>query len=423
MNFYKAASAEYPELAYFMPTFLGTLQLDEQVSVATSANASAATSVTNLPQENGTDRLAGILPSSLTVVPASANPSLPHPTVPLLPLCPTSLPVPRSPLGHRRTPSPTLDPLLRIKGKPLSTDTSIVLAAETDGFSHPNVLDLKLGSRLWADDAPPAKRQRLDRVSNATTSGLLGFRIAGMRTWQGEKQQQQQQQQQHQQQPESTPSSSASDTAPVEEPASSGSSVTPIVKVTGNTIDAGYEDRQFEPETGYLVYNKLYGRSRTTADIRAAFREYFIVPSSGVDAKQALEVIRLCKEDVQEMQAVLEHMETRMYSSSILIVYEGDPEAWRKAVEWRRKARRNGEAGKKNENRAKVESDLAEIEDPDADADDEEEPNTHAVKLIDFAHAEFVPGAGPDENVLHGIRSTVRLLEELEAELKSGVEA
>src|SRR5947207_2234938 len=138
-----------------MPTFMGTLQLKEQVKAAISTGPNT----TSLPQENGTARLAGALPSPLTARSGSTNPSLPHPTSPSL-LHPTShsqasLPVPRS-LGHRRTPSPTLDPLLRIKGKPLATDTSVVLAAVTDGFSRPNILDLKLGSRLWANDAPPA---------------------------------------------------------------------------------------------------------------------------------------------------------------------------------------------------------------------------------------------------------------------------
>ena len=387
-----------------MPTFVGTLQLGQQVNAITSTGTSATTSMKNLPQENGTIKLEP--PSPLVAKSSNINPSLAHPTSPSQ----ASLPIPR-PLGHRRTPSPTLDPLFRIKGKPLSTDTSIVLAAVTDGFSRPNILDLKLGSRLWADDAPPAKRQRLERVSNETTSSSLGFRIAGMRIWQGNRQ------------PDSIPSSDTSDTAAVKEPVFSSCNATSIVKITNSMTGAVHEDRHFEPGTGYLFYNKLYGRNRTTADIRAAFKEYFIVPSSGVDVKQALEVIRRCKEDVQGMQTVLERMETRMYSSSILIVYEGDPEAWWEALELRCKARQKNEV--ENGNRAKVESDLAETEELNEDVDDEEEEetNTHAVKLIDFAHAEFVPGNGSDENVLHGVRSTVQLLEELEAELKAELEA
>lgn len=405
MDFYKAAYAEYPELAYFMPMFMGTLQLGDQVKAVISPSASTTTSMTNLTQESGTVKLTGALPS------------LPHPAS----LSQASLPVPRT-LGHRRTPSPTLDPLLRIKGKALTTDTSVVLAAVTDGFSRPNILDLKLGSRLWANDAPLAKRQRLERVSRETTSISLGFRIAGMRIWQGER---------RQQPPDLTLSSNASDTdaaaavvveaEAVEEPvSSSGSSAMPTLRIMDGKTGAAHEDRHFEPETGYLFYNKLYGRSRTTEDIRAAFKEYFIVPSSGVDVKQALEVIRLCKEDVQEMQTALERVETRMFSSSILIVYEGDPEAWWEALEWRRKAKQKSEA--ENGNRAKTEPNLTETEELDGDTDDDEEPNTHAVKLIDFAHAEFVPGHGPDENVLHGVRTTVRLLEEIEAELKAELE-
>ena len=49
--------------------------------------------------------------------------------------------------------------------------------------------------------------------------------------------------------------------------------------------------------------------------------------------------------------------------------------------------------------------------------DDEDEqppiPPIQALKLIDFAHAEWTPGHGPDENMLHGIRTAIRLLREL----------
>lgn len=365
-----------------MPRFLGTLQLNKQVSAVTSTSASAATSVANLPNANllnanGAAKVPARISSPLNLM-TSSTPSIPEHSVPFPPpVAPSQvpLPVPRSPLGHRRTPSPTIDPLYRNKGKPLSTDTCIVLSAATAGFSRPNILDLKLGSRLWADDASPAKRQRLDRDSKASTSSTLGFRIAGMRLWQGD------------------------GYAPA-----------------GTTVDGNrtptaveHEDRSFEPETGYMFYNKLYGRNLSTADIKDAFRNYFVVDKSGVHTLQALEVIRRCRDDVEEMQAVLEEMETRMYSSSILIVYEGDPEAWREAREFQ--TRSKAREGDEQEGLNGADEEGMDIE------EDEEEPNTHAVKLIDFAHAEFVPGAGPDENVLHGVRSALRLLNELEADL------
>ena len=51
------------------------------------------------------------------------------------------------------------------------------------GFQRPNILDVKLGIRVWADDASPEKRNKMDKVSSETTSGSLGLRITGMRLW------------------------------------------------------------------------------------------------------------------------------------------------------------------------------------------------------------------------------------------------
>ncbi|KAL9064819.1 MAG: hypothetical protein Q9157_007695, partial [Trypethelium eluteriae] len=67
----------------------------------------------------------------------------------------------------------------------LETETAIVLENLAAGFVRPNILDIKLGARLWADDAPLEKRARLDAVAASTTSGSLGFRVAGMRVWRG----------------------------------------------------------------------------------------------------------------------------------------------------------------------------------------------------------------------------------------------
>ncbi|EPX70575.1 inositol polyphosphate kinase [Schizosaccharomyces octosporus yFS286] len=47
-------------------------------------------------------------------------------------------------------------------------------------MKRPCVMDIKLGRQLWALDASPEKRARLDVVSQLTTSGSLGFRITGI---------------------------------------------------------------------------------------------------------------------------------------------------------------------------------------------------------------------------------------------------
>ena len=92
------------------------------------------------------------------------------------------------------------------------------------------------------------------------------------------------------------------------------------------------------------------------------------------------------------MQAVLENQESRMYSTSILIVFEGDDQALEQAI---------AEASRV---------------DFDTTKKDEEGPKMCAAKLIDFAHASWTPGQGPDENTLHGVRSVKAILEAMLAE-------
>lgn len=46
-------------------------------------------------------------------------------------------------------------------------------------FSLPNILDVKMGKVLYDDKASPEKQERLRKVAQDTTSGKLGFRIAG----------------------------------------------------------------------------------------------------------------------------------------------------------------------------------------------------------------------------------------------------
>lgn len=57
----------------------------------------------------------------------------------------------------------------------------IVLENLTFGLNIPCIMDLKIGRRLYDDDAPPDKISRMTRKSAMSTSGAVGFRISGMR--------------------------------------------------------------------------------------------------------------------------------------------------------------------------------------------------------------------------------------------------
>ncbi|KAJ8108461.1 hypothetical protein OPT61_g8157 [Boeremia exigua] len=234
----------------------------------------------------------------------------------------------------------------RLHGKKLATDLHIVLENITHGFKKPNVLDLKLGAQLWDDKAKPEKRARLDKVSAETTSGSLGFRIAGMRTWLG--------------------------ATPPEVPDDLKSYV------------------EQDKEGGYWVYNKMYGRKFSADDIDEGFNAFF-PQNSDAEKARAREVLAYFLGEVKDIQEAFEAKESRMYSASILLVYEGDVDEYENTKKVLRSAR------------------------PDEDEEDEDEtvPKLAAVKMIDFAHATFTPGQGPDENALKGMKSTATILKRL----------
>jgi 1D-myo-inositol-tetrakisphosphate 5-kinase/inositol-polyphosphate multikinase len=235
----------------------------------------------------------------------------------------------------------------RLHGKKLATELHIVLENITNGFKKPNVLDLKLGSRLWDEDSKPEKRARLDKVSADTTSGSLGFRIAGMRTYKG----------------------------------------TETPDVPENLKDLVEVDK----EGGYWVFNKMHGRKFSASDVSAGFLS-FIFPGtkSQAELERAREVLAYFLGEVKDITEVFERKESRMYGASILLVYEGDVEEY-----------------------AKTKQKLRSAHPEDEDEDEDNVPKLADVKMIDFAHATWQPGQGPDENALRGMRSSAGILKQL----------
>lgn len=244
-------------------------------------------------------------------------------------------------------------------GKKLDTGLSIVLENVTAGFKRPNVIDLKLGARLWDDDALEAKRKKLDELSDATTSGSLGFRVAGMKVYR--------------------PGKSKS----------------------------GFEEHIEFKEDGYLSYDKYYGRGFGTENIHEAFEEFLGGEETLKKPGRTKRVAKRLAREVRSLAAVLEKDESRMYSASILMVYEGDDEAMEAALEdeKRRGVVRTADPGNEDE------------EDKDSEDDEERQrPKVSDMRLIDFAHAQWTPGHGPDNNALQGVRSVLKILERFTAE-------
>lgn len=375
VSFYES-SALHPAFREFIPTYIGTLSSAEQQQPLALA-----------AQQHGGVIFPGSDSSSLTtpVTPEASQSSAP-------PVAESSAQkeVPWVPSG----------------GKKLETGLSIVLENVASGFKRPNVLDVKLGARLWADDAPPAKRNKLDVVSKETTSSPLGFRIAGMKVWTG-----------------------------VNGESDEGSRTDPYA--TKYEAKEGAKGEVIEKD-GYRRYDKWYGRSFNETNVLQGF-ETFLAGAKAGNVDRSKLIARRLADGMKRVQEVLESEESRMYSSSVLVVYEGDPEALEHALEEEKKAVEN--PPEEEEDDEDFEFDIQEGEgglelvdvnvgglpqqainvniDPATaqldleDEDEEDPPKVHDLRLIDFAHANWTPGQGPDENVLLGIRSLVKVFERL----------
>jgi 1D-myo-inositol-tetrakisphosphate 5-kinase/inositol-polyphosphate multikinase len=299
--------ASHPEFAEYMPTFLGTLTLDQQQSASLEEQGAAllATNTAGHLQE--------------TEVPVAKH-TIPEVVVPV-----------------KTT-------------RKIVTDQAVVLENAAHGYVKPNILDVKLGVRLWADDAPLEKQIRFDKVTEETTHKDLGFRIAGMRVWQGH-------------------------------------------GAKGEDID----------EEGFKIYDRNYGRySVQKENVLEAFQKFMFVESAGIDNELGQLVAQAFLTDVERIQEILEGEESQMFSASLLFVFEGDGVALRAALEEASQPPPRLTNGDQNSG-----------DESEYDEDEPIGPKIYTVKIIDFAHAQWTPGRGSDENSLKGVRSVAKILRDL----------
>jgi len=174
--------------------------------------------------------------------------------------------------------------------------------------------------------------------------------------------------------------------------------------------------------TGFQVYDTVtgqavimprsYGKSLKASDLPDGVAKFFPVHSEqspqGLPKEQLLPVMEVIRKHVAAVRDAFAQLEIRMVGGSFLIIYESDPERAKQGIA------------------VLEEGDLEEGEEDDEDeseGEDEDEEDTkpgllYLVKLIDFAHTEVVAGEGPDEGVLLGMDTTLKLLDGRIAQIK-----
>ncbi|KAL1900043.1 hypothetical protein Cpir12675_001149 [Ceratocystis pirilliformis] len=285
--------------------------------------------------------------------------------------------------------------------KRIKTDTALVLENASYGFRHPNILDCKLGTRLWADDAPMEKRRRFEKIAATTTHQNFGFRISGMRAWHGSN-----------------------------------------------------DPADLDPD-GYMAYDRNYGRDHVTDDTLAAtIRRFVFNPSAGITHELARAI---CAVFAHELEMVYEELNKhcfRIYSSSLLFIFEGDGKELERRIEAHNNDVDRYEEHMDNGNQdliqalerqkgtaaALLNGDLGSMatlqvgrisdnnednsgeEDGDSDGSDDhgQADRTHSLRLIDFAHASFVSSdQGPDQGLLLGVKSLIKLFRDMAKEAET----
>ena len=166
----------------------------------------------------------------------------------------------------------------------------------------------------------------------------------------------------------------------------------------------------YDTSTGQAVNTpKAYGKSIKASDLPNGIAKFFPIHSEqstlGLPTEQLLPVVEAIRERIAEIRDAFAQVEMRMVGGSLLIIYENDLERVKQGI-------------------ALLEEGVEEEED-DEDEDDEEEDEENTkpapacfVKLIDFAHTKMVAGEGPDEGVLLGMDTTLRLLDGRISEIK-----
>jgi 1D-myo-inositol-tetrakisphosphate 5-kinase/inositol-polyphosphate multikinase len=106
--------------------------------------------------------------------------------------------------------------------------------------------------------------------------------------------------------------------------------------------------------------------------------------------------------DLRQIREAVNSVEMRMVGGSVLIVYEGDEESAVKGLE----------KMKELESKSQDEEDEDEDDDEEEDTAKEKIGPAYVAKLIDFAHTRLVSGQGPDEGVVRGLDTLIRLVDE-----------
>lgn len=271
--------------------------------------------------------------------------------------------------------------------------TYIVLENLYNNYKFPSILDIKLGSVLTDEDTTPEKASRLAKVAQETTSGSHHFRICGMKVY--------------------------SD------------------KIPQNQLFENM-DKTIVSNGDYLEYNKIYGRSLNGDTIESGIYQFF--KSLNHDLKIYCLLNQFHKR-LQMLYNCLLDYEVRIFSGSLLFIYENDDAKWQginlldeAAFQLKDPLIKvpltndddddyDDDDSNNNINENKIKNSNTDNDQQKAETQDQitYPSSLSQLNLIDFAHSKFTPGKGHDDNVLQGIENLIIIFNNLIEKYKPSV--
>ncbi|PWN29188.1 SAICAR synthase-like protein [Jaminaea rosea] len=256
------------------------------------------------------------------------------------------------------------------------------------GFEKANVLDVKLGTQLWDEmDASHEKQERMEAAAKATTSAETGIRLTSWRTW----------------------DSQAEDGA---------GQFRSMGKAFGKAISAdqlplgltaffgllrGKEAQEFEEIDQRAAKDAVAVADAAKSPVLEGPTLISSTPRLPFHLVHPLLTLHLLPQ-LDRLIGLMSQLEVRIRGGSLLVVFEGELNAL-----WRRMSERAIPPAKGDEAEEKKEGE-DQLHDAKTPKERKRSPPLVKLRLIDFAHSRFVPGQGPDEGLLKGLRTLRALL-------------
>lgn len=263
----------------------------------------------------------------------------------------------------------------------------IVLENLYYGMNCPSIMDIKLGSKLTNDlNVTKEKIKRMENISRNTTSFTLHFRVSGMILYNGEH-----------------------DRIVLDKIFSDMDSL--LVSIIDPKNMGEF----------YLKYNKMLGRMLTTENVKEGlllyFKSFFCLNQLENDPDCCNILIYLLTIFIARLKALykcLESYDLRMFSASLLFIYETDLERWDfDSLRNFNKLHFNDDIDDNSHGNDSCTTNISNNKNSAKNnisiLKNDFDKNLHlsSLHLIDFAHSKFISKIGQDTNVLIGIKNLI----------------